>query len=490
MLATRHPQRGRRIAALARNGRLLAAAGLAALGVAACNGSDSSYAPPQVAPTTQLRAIHASSDAPNVDVVVNGSTAFTNVAYPGATAFATIPAGTTSIGVEPTGTSNTVLSASATLAAGHQYSAVVVGLAAAGTPAAEQLRAVLVEDPGNAPASGNAKLRVVHGAPGVPTVDLYVTAPGASLPAAPTIPGLAYAAVAPVSGQPALEVPGGNYEVRATVTGDANKAVVVDSGSISVPAAADLLIVAFPASGVAPVQLLVAPASGSAAVIADTRAAVRVGHLSPNVPAVDVQLDVSGTTNSVLSLSNVTFPQNSGYALVAGGAYDASVALASNPATPVLTLPNATLKANTSTSVFAIGLLGGAGAQALHLAAYADDRTPVAGKAKVRVIHLAPDAPAVDVVALDASHNIAATLVKNLAYPNATPSDLQVAPGAYTLAVVPTGQVTPVLPTASGVPVTLTAGEVVTVAAVGCLNVTVGPCAGGSPFEFTVLQDN
>jgi NADH-quinone oxidoreductase subunit M len=36
---------------------------------------------------------------------------------------------------------------------------------------------------------------------------------------------------------------------------------------------------------------------------------------------------------------------------------------------------------------------------------------------------------------------------------------------------------------------TLAAGDVVTIAAVGCLNVTTGACAGGQPFQFKVLND-
>jgi hypothetical protein len=236
---------------------------------------------------------------------------------------------------------------------------------------------------------------------------------------------------------------------------------------------------------------LVAPVGGgSAAVLADSRTAIRVGHLSPNVPAVDVSLDDSGTTTSVLSLSNVSYPTVSDYTIVPAGTYDASVALASNPDTPVLTLKGASLASNTSTSVFAIGLLGGTGTQALQLAAFADDRVPVEGQAKVRVLHLAPDAPAVDVVALGSGGTIAATLVSNLSYPNATPADLKVAPGNYTLAVVPTGTTSPILPTAAGVAVTLNAGEIVTVAAIGCLNTTSGPCINGSPFALTVLTDN
>lgn len=461
----------------------LSAVGAIALLMTACNDSSQPA-------TTELRAIHASSDAPNVDVIVNGEKKLSDVPYKTASSFFSIPAGTTTLAVNPTGSSASVIDTSVALTANQQYTVLVVGLAATSAPQGEQLQAVLVDDPGNTPASGNVKVRVVHGAPGVPTVDIYVTAPGASLPASPTIPGLAYTAVAPASGSKALEIAGGSYEIRATVTGDQTKTVVFDSGSVSLPANADLLVTAIPAAGVSPVSLLVAPAGASAAVIADSRAAIRVGHLSPNVPAVDVSLDDSGTSTSALSLSNVSYPTDSGYAVVPSGTYDAAVALASNPATAVLTLKGASLGANTSTSVFAIGLLGGTGAQTLKLAAFADDRVPVEGKAKVRVIHLSPDAPAVDVVALGSGGGIAATLVSDLSYPNATSADLAVAPDNYTLAVVPTGTTSPVLPTAAGVAVTLKAGQIVTVAAIGCLNTTSGPCTNGRPFALKVLSDN
>jgi hypothetical protein len=119
----------------------------------------------------------------------------------------------------------------------------------------------------------------------------------------------------------------------------------------------------------------------------------------------------------------------------------------------------------------------------LQLKAFTDDSTPVSDKAKVRVIHLSPDAPAVDVVVL-AGGAIAARPVTNLAYPTATATSLQLDPGTYTLAVVPAGASTPVLPTAVGVPVTLAAGDVKTIAAVGALNAT-----NGQSFRFVVLDD-
>jgi hypothetical protein len=272
--------------------------------------------------------------------------------------------------------------------------------------------------------------------------------------------------------------------VRIVVAGQT--AVAYDSGTLALAAGSDLVVVAVPDAGpsLSPVQLLVAPKGGTAAFARDARAALRVAHFSPNVPAVDVFLKAPGEANSATNraLSGVTFPQDSGFLNVAAGTYDASVAL-SGTLTGVLNLNGAQLARGTSTSVFAIGLLNGAGAQALALAAFPDDRAPVAGKAKVRVIHLSPDAPAVDVVVLSGA-TIAARPVTNLSYPRATATPLQLDPGTYTLAVVPTGASTPVLPTAAGVPVTLAAGDVKTIVAIGAL-----AAPGAQPFQFKVLDD-
>ena len=111
----------------------------------------------------------------------------------------------------------------------------------------------------------------------------------------------------------------------------------------------------------------------------------------------------------------------------------------------VADLSGVTLDRGKSVSVFAIGLVNGGGGQAPVMKAYVDDRTPITGQAKVRVIHLAPDSPPVDLVTLNGGV-IAQRLVTNLAYADATATPLTLAPGDYTLAVVPTGASTPLLP--------------------------------------------
>ena len=452
-----------------------------AITLAGCGGSDDDVLPP--APQAQLRAVHASADTPAVDVYINGNRALQNVTFGAASAFSPVAAGNTRVQVTLAGqaASTAPIDVTAPLTAGRDYTAIAIG---SGSTGATRLQAVLVDDAGAAPAAGQVKLRVVHGAPAVPAVDIFVTAPGAALPSTPTIAALAFGQQAPAATAAALSVPAGNYQIRARVAGQT--AIAYDSGTVALAAGSDIVLVAVPETGtsLSPVQLLLAPKGGSAAFAKDARAALRVAHFSPNVPAVDVFLKAPGAANDVSNraLAGVTFPTDSGYLDLTAATYDASVALAGS-LVGVIELNGAALARGTSTSVFAIGLLNGVGNQALRLAAYADNRSAVAGKAKVRVIHLAPDAPAVDVVVL-ANGAIAARPVTNLAFPNATATPLELDPGTYTLGIVPTGATTPVLPTAAGVSVTLAAGDVKTIVAIGTL-----ATPGAQPFQLKVLDD-
>lgn len=453
----------------------------ASAAVAGCGGDDNDVVP--TATQAQLRAVHASADTPLVDVYINGGRALQNVAFGSASAFSGVAAGNTQIQVTLAGqpASTAPINVAVPLAAGRDYSAIAIG---SGSTGPTRLQAVLVDDAGTAPAAGQVKLRVVHGAPAVPAVDIFVTAPGAALPATPTIAALSFSQQAPAAAAAALSVPAGSYQIRARVTGQT--AIAYDSGTVALAAGSDIVLVAVAETAVSlsPIQLLLVPKGGSAALAKDARAALRVAHFSPNVPAVDVFLKAPGVANSASNrvLSGVTFPTDSGFLDLLAATYDASVALAGT-LTGVIDLNGAALARGTSTSVFAIGLLNGAGNQALRLAAYPDNRSPVAGKAKVRVIHLSPDAPAVDVVVL-ASGAIAARPVTNIAFPNATATPLELDPGTYTLAVVPTGLAAPILPTAAGVTVTLAAGDVKTIVAIGAL-----ATAGAQPFQLKVLDD-
>lgn len=116
----------------------------------------------------RVRVVHASPDAPAVDVLVNGSAAFTNAAFKGITNYAALDAGSYSVAVVPTGkTEPQVISATLTLDADKDYTVVAVGKLA-------DIEPLVLTDNNAAPAAGKAHVRFVHASPDAPAVDIAV----------------------------------------------------------------------------------------------------------------------------------------------------------------------------------------------------------------------------------------------------------------------------------------------------------------------------
>ena len=117
----------------------------------------------------RVRAIHASPDAPAVDVWVNGSVAFSNAPFEGITDYAELAPDSYQIQVSPTGaTEPIVIDATLDLAADTDYSIVAVGTL-------ENIEPLVLIDNNSAPAPGKAHVRFVHASPDAPSVDIAVT---------------------------------------------------------------------------------------------------------------------------------------------------------------------------------------------------------------------------------------------------------------------------------------------------------------------------
>jgi hypothetical protein len=169
-----------------------------------------------------VRVVHASSDAPAVDVLANGNLVFQGLRFKSFTEYTPVPPGTYTFQVNLTGTSTTAISAGPlNLQGGTAYT-----FYALGKVANRSLTLMGVGDDVAAPSAGMAKIRVVHGASTAPTVDVYATAPYAPLPGSPALTGVPY----PFAG-PYLTVPGGAYQARVTPTG--TKTLAIDSGRLA-----------------------------------------------------------------------------------------------------------------------------------------------------------------------------------------------------------------------------------------------------------------
>lgn len=158
--------------------------------------------------TARVRVIHASPDAPAVDVWVEGAPAFTDVAFADITAFAQLPAGTYNVQVVPAGaTSPVVINADLTLVDGTDYTVIATDFLNNITP-------IILTASGGGPAPGNAWVRFFHGSPDAPAVDIAVA--GSSV---------LFGNVAFQQSAEYLEVPAGTYDLEARVAGTSTVAL-------------------------------------------------------------------------------------------------------------------------------------------------------------------------------------------------------------------------------------------------------------------------
>jgi len=183
-----------------------------------------------------------------------------------------------------------------------------------------------------------------------------------------------------------------------------------------------------------------APAAGTAQ--------VRVAHLSPDAPPVDVYV------NGARAVTGASFKDVTNYLSVPAGSVNFRVTPA-GATSPAVIDATVTLNNGGSYTVAATGLL--AGIQPIVL----EDDRGTTGQSKVRFVHASPDAPAVDIAVTGGP-----VLFANVPFRQATAYP-QVAPSTYDLEARPAGSTAVALQVED---VTLRPGTNYTIFAVGLLS--------------------
>lgn len=118
--------------------------------------------------TARVLVVHASPDAPGVDLLVDNSKVNSAaLTFPNNTGYLSVNAGTRNIKVNASGTTTTVINADIPFTKDKNYSLFAFNQLAS-------IGAVLVEDNLAAPASGKAHIRFFHLSPGAPAVTVGV----------------------------------------------------------------------------------------------------------------------------------------------------------------------------------------------------------------------------------------------------------------------------------------------------------------------------
>ncbi len=368
---------------------LLCAAGV--VGLSACGGSSSS-----IRPTADVRVIHAATDAPDVNIRVNGEAveALQGVPFGSGSSFLRLRADRYDVDVDALAAAGVIdgaISESLTLERDTQTTVIAAGLLADDSFGPQ----VIVNQRSLVP-SDSTRVQVVHAAPGAPEVSVFVTAPDAAL-------DMPLTTFSFYDHTEQVTVPAGEYRIRITA-GSSNDVedVVFDSGAIALPGGADLLVLALdnPGPG-APVDLLVSTGAGNDFVLRDVNntASLRAVHAASGVGTAEIFAGPAPLASDAEPLVDmIEFGQDLTADALPPAEYELRIGVAGQGADAAPIVATAELEGGTAYTALAAGdLPADMGASDLFAILAQDDRRAVATDARVRAIHAASLAGTVDV---------------------------------------------------------------------------------------------
>lgn len=470
--------------------RVLAGSALILL-LGACD-SDDDLAPipppPPPVPSVDFQVVHAVANAPAVDVSNEFTTFANGLGFKETSGFLRFNVRTMPVEVEaqvPGGNVTVIPSTDIMLTADTSYSVVAIGEVGSMT---NPIAPLVIANPATPVGAGNARVEIVHAAPNAPPVDIHVTAPGD-----PIVPANAVAGGSTTfganSGQ--LEVPAGDYRIR--VAGPGSTVPLFDSGTVTLPAGADLLVIAVEntvagstAVDSPPITLLVSDGQSTFEILdAATPAEVRVVHAVPDAPPVDVYVNDPIAMNAP-TIPGLAYPDvfpalvpadADPYAALDAGTTNVFVTVADNPGATAIRATDLDLTAGQRYSVYAAGTLATIAPYVLE-----DDGRSIATETRVRIVHLAPSAGLVDVyvTAVGADINNEAPVIEDFDFQDET-GYLSLAGASYDVTVTLADTKTIAIGPAT---VTLSDGNVYT--AVGR---DPDPNVANDPFGLILLDD-
>ena len=187
----------------------------------------------------QVRVVHASPDAPAVDVWVDDTPAIRGLAFGQFTGHTSVPAGNHRVRVAPAGgqPDSAVIDATLELATGQAYTVLATGRLA-------EIKPLVLTDERQAPDSNGSRVRFVHASPGATAVDIAVAG-------GPTV----FSNVPFGEGSSCVDVPAGTLDLQVRAAGS-NTTVLTVPGAAFAPGYVYTLVAAGLASGKPPLQAL------------------------------------------------------------------------------------------------------------------------------------------------------------------------------------------------------------------------------------------
>lgn len=350
----------------------------------ACGGGDSSD-------KAHMRLVNVSPAYASLDLYSGGEETLTDVKSGAVSGQADVETGTYTTTLTSSGSTTTLVSLSLTLTKSYDYAVIAYGESGS-------LKAVAVTEEEDEPSSQYAKLRVLNTATSAGSLDVYITAAGAT-----SLTDSATLTTALGVGSPSsyADEGAGTYDLWVTGYGDKND-VRLHLSSLSLASKEIATVILTPSAGGVLVDAYKLVQGGGLTAYANSSARVRL------VAGVADGKTVAATLGTTVLSAGTTSPNVGAYVLVPAGSYTPSVSVAG------LAVPaSVTLAAGSDYSLVVHGT-----AAAPLTWWLTDDNTysTDSAKAKFRLVHAAADLQA-QVLTLSADYS---TLVTNVGYASAS----------------------------------------------------------------------
>ncbi|MEJ7602957.1 MAG: DUF4397 domain-containing protein [Kofleriaceae bacterium] len=262
-----------------------------------------------------------------------------------------------------------------------------------------------------------AKLRFIHASPGTPNVDVGL---GGGALFTPVFEDIAFGTTRTHDNGYLETAPFTGAEISARATGTVTDVLAIKPAALPAGTIATAFAIGRIGDAEAPLGVLLcidnSPAHGletecSIVGAPPERVQLRVAHLSPDAPPVDVCLAPAGTgafgaplLATLGARSGLAYSQVTAYVAVPVATYDVRVILATATTCDTPAVPDTNgvaVSAGLTATVAAIGVVDPSGAAAgdptFRLAVFADATQVPSNRGKLRLVHASPGTPNVDV---------------------------------------------------------------------------------------------
>lgn len=309
-----------------------------------------------------VRLVNAADGYASLDLYSTDTLLTEDVALDSAGAYRTLGSGTYTFKLRRSGSTTVSASGDRTVLEGNSHTLVAYSTN-------EALKTVFLTDNETAPTAGTAKLRVFNASAEAGVLDVYVTAPTATLPeSSATVSALGTERISAYN-----EISAGTYRVRITGTGDKTD-LRLDLPSVALADQQITTLVLTATPGGVLVHGMTIDQKGDVTARKNPSARVRLvaGAAANGIAA--------ATANGVSLSSGLTSPAVGAYTLVPAGALTLNATLGGTPLTTTAT----TLAAGSDNTLL-VTSNGATGAATL----FADDNRPAltASNTKIRLIH-------------------------------------------------------------------------------------------------------